>query len=753
MAILDGLRNGYPQYFMVQPSQGLNPNILMGAAQMMRATRSGVPTSTAEKKPGSPEKVPQMIKATADKYIDLISATEAKKQAIISKAQSDTMNQKDDYETAKTYSAGMAEVIQEEANNKKFANQATIQYDQYKSISGLVEEKGIGGGIALVGGQPIGVDQKGNIIRETMTPGLGFKPEISHFMTNDEYLNRFNATGSWDEKINPVNMDVPFVYDPKVAYKDTYTRLVEAASTFNSTSNEKNFKSATGNSKSDGTFDIAGSLKSNYNQVLETIANDPQVILGGQQTYMSVLTDFAHASETGLTVAVKNPLYVKGSSKDKEKDQFVAKRANEVTLPEFIADRALNVGSPLLSKQTTDKTNTVVGGGSKEDMIGMNIEDIYNLNQTYQKLLETKGAIASTMVIPDTGGKLLKEDDKVTDMKAYPIISIPASQQPPGYIKSRNDAFGIRESELGISSYPLAKDFFKGGVFTEAGVVMDLTDMSDVKILSYVGPATTPAFETDPANGMMKQSLVYLRDEKGAKQTVTRKNPDGTIEILDNVLYTPGDKVEIAVLGSDLGKYGIVPVVDEKAAKELADKLNMPKDITKFESDARFYANQVTKWTEIRDNLKGGKGTATWNRWNKNIQDAEASRVENDVKVNNWIRDNNIPQETALQWKAVTAKKGIDQYSKSFREVTFDKKGKRVDGPAVTSLDKNKYYAIEVYAPRGASSGIGGGTTPDNAKKWEQLMQNDAEGFSSLDKMPGFTDNRKLFESSGTVIK
>jgi hypothetical protein len=46
MALLDGLRNGFPQYFEYTPSPGLNPNILMGAAQMMKVTG---PSSTGAK--------------------------------------------------------------------------------------------------------------------------------------------------------------------------------------------------------------------------------------------------------------------------------------------------------------------------------------------------------------------------------------------------------------------------------------------------------------------------------------------------------------------------------------------------------------------------------------------------------------------------------------------------------------------------------------------------------------------------------
>lgn len=740
MALFDGLRNGFPEYFMYQPSQGLNPNILMGAAQMMRAGRTGT-SGTGTTKKETEGKEPKLLQGTFDRYADMKSSIDSREDSIKNKMIGDIMDGEDPIATQEKYKPQLLEAQKYKVELNKYENEGLVQYDQWKGLSDKIQTDRTGSNVALIRNQPIAVDKTGKFI-DTYVPDekdskkMVLNPEMQSFMTNDQYLNHVNKQGFFGKEGMPQNIEVPNLYDPNLSYEQTYQRIVEAASKFNTGYSSEQMSQDLAKPRFKETF-----IKNNYTQILTSIANDPSLIMGGQSTYSSALSDYYAAVQKGLNVAVKNPDYKAGSKKDNQKNEFKNISAKSASFEEFIADRAFGIGSAFLSRDIDTKGGTGEGLGDNTLPEQANIDDILNNNGTYN----TKDvAIPIPIPIPDTGGKTLKEGDifSGSESKPYTMLLIPSSKLPAGYAKSRDNAIDIPTDITGSNSFPLVKDKLESTGITQFGVVIDFNDMPNTHVTGYVHSVSMPEFKRDAA-GNYRQTLNYETNEAGDKMYTNRKNEDGSISSLPNVAYVPYDGWRVESAGSDIRKKFLLPDVDEKAMKEKSKDIEMPRDIAFAENRRGEAVSDMEKYDKEykKTKLKGFK-----NAYDK----AKESYNRNNAIVSAWEGDNAVPStETDLQYKIRTAGKKPQQFSYTFREISYDKKGNRIEGELVPGdkIEKDKYYSFIVYNERGVLQGISSGTTETNYKKESNLLRRtdeDVANFSYMDQMTqiGFNNVR-----------
>lgn len=379
MAILDGLKHGYSTYFMYQPSQGLNPQLMQMA---MRSKQPAVPSAksggsgSGTKKSEFPDGLEAGLKDYAGQRFELEQAKEALTQKLTTAFMNSDFQNIEELPEYQQYVKAVPQIQAEQYRldiNEKLlvnakgqygniisqmdkgnigTNTAVINYGISRDASGNRVATGAGGtGLGAVGYARDAEGQK-QIVNAFVMNDKGetvMNPKLEGFMSNYEFMDWQAANLGYGANGFQRTLESPVLYTAGNAHGRLFQEM--QASAGKSIESIRSFFSGEG-------FDqrvLLESTTTNYENIKENIKTAVQN-LTDQQFQAEIVSEYAKAIESGQSLHIPNPKPIKRDGVTYQTGQImIPVKVEDMSLEDYLTSKVVGLSDVLSeSKSITD---------------------------------------------------------------------------------------------------------------------------------------------------------------------------------------------------------------------------------------------------------------------------------------------------------------------------------------------------------------------------------------------------------------
>lgn len=537
MAILDGLKNGYATYFMYQPSQGLNPQLLNYAMRdRSRGTGSTGGTRSATKDDEFPEglKKAQIDYATQKMNLDRTRSSLATnlRNAIV-RADFQNIN---DLPEMKAYVQAIPKIQEEEYRLSINENLMKQNKDQYYKTIGDMESRGIKGRIAVIptgtsagiGGTGLQVaaykivdgkkemtdafvqDEKGDWVINNNADG---------FMTNEDFMQWQAENIGYGRDGFIREFMTPQMYKAGVAREKFETEIAASAA--------KEIEGISQIVVGAGAKSrvVNQSVRSNYNNLMFNVKT-AMANLSDPDAKADIMSEYMDAAESDSSYYVLD-----------EKNNVKEKKVRDMSVQEYVASKVANLAVD--RRSMSQSYAEMPGQGSENTNDSMTIESVV----THPALISQEGttALRNIMITGGTGDKPGESINRGTYV-TVPTIMLDAG---PAYRAQRNNIMraGKPGNPTSIDELPNMSDIESSnkGVITPWGTVINPAKVQG-KFLSVTGNVVLAPKLKEGLSGKFDSGFDYVEDPatKGPKKFTFREYGGKIFEEGKTVASRPG---------------------------------------------------------------------------------------------------------------------------------------------------------------------------------------------------------------------
>ena len=741
MGLLDGLKNGYPRYFMYQPAKGIDWGGLLNYQLQKKAL--------AARKPKSTYKLPSLDLKAGDmkpfegtlKQIQEISGMESTLHqginALGEQIQEYAVTHGEGFESnpdfiklTRQYAAlknqlynipGMKAQAAQVVGNMNAVRNDVISKGILSSTAILPNREAIFGDAAVGEGPiPYTYDEKGNKVfvpeKVKVTDKNGKEkeinnPEVKGYMSIDDYYNWFDTHVGFRNTptgIKATPFIAPALYTPGEGWKAMREEMNKASTTFNTT-----FLSGLGKLTNDAaennqtiiklTPDELGNYYTeNMSSNIEQLKNSVNLIKNNltQEQWRQIQSDYYN------DIAQDRKVYIYVNPKNGT-PSFVAKDVKDVSIDDYVDAKALGLAVPRTSiKQDISALSKQNDNSTPAERKKLNMYEMLFNPQT-----------AKPMTFPLVAS--YHDPDNPGDNKRTLTFFTGYFNDGGGYASTNlNDDLGIPEKE-NVEDKPTLMRISRSGVITQWGTILDPNKVPNARVITTTGRVVFAPKSRVNQKGVLE----YPTAHKKGNRWVYSETPENFHLKEDEMGWEAQPYVEALVIvpGKDLidNMTAIIPDTKEYG-KQITEAENM------WEKSGGDKKNPYFKFKQLADIIKELNGDI-----DVSIS-PDAIRQDYNSKIFEIMNDPNIKredkekyfgtigmtfEETPFQKKTL---KKYDYFKDSFKELTTVKgsisKKKLITGfnGDLSKIDPDEYYQTTVYIPMSTLIFYDKNTTEEN---------------------------------------